>query len=106
MSATGEPALFIGARADDPHWRRIPGSQPKPCAECQAPTMFSPTSLARATEHITVKFVCLDCAGKQKLLDGITLLPPNDAQVREVRDAGFDESWPLRDQWGKKLQSR
>jgi len=102
VSSAGEPVLFIGCREGDPHWRPIPGSERRPCAECQAPTMFSPAMLARVAEHQSVRFACLECAAGRRLLDDVVLFPPDGAQIRELREAGYDdESWPLREQVGQ-----
>lgn len=100
-------AIFTGALVSDPERRHIEGSEPRPCCQCGEPVMFSQATLARVAEHDHVRFACLGCAVTHKLLDGITLFPPDGAQLRELEQAGHDpEAWPLRDQWGKKLSTR
>ncbi len=101
------PALLIGAREADPNRRPIPGSEPRPCAECSEPTMFSPATLGRGEEHPGSRFVCVECAAGRDLLSGLVLLPPDGTQTRELAAAGHDaEAWPLRSEWAKKLQRR
>lgn len=100
-----EPALFVGSREADPARRPIEGSQPKPCCACGAHTMFSPALLARAAEHPSVRFACLECATERQLIDGLVILPASSAQVRELSGAGH-EGFALQELWGRKAVRR
>jgi len=103
-----EGVLAICAREDDPLRLIIPGSETRPCAGgCGHPVAVSPAMLRRGdVRHPNTRFVCLECASQQNLLDGITVHPPTGAQVAEREQAGHGTKWPLEEHWGKQVVKR
>ena len=60
----------------------VPNSARVPCAECATDCWLSPET-AKQVANLPHKICCDECASKQKL-DGSTLMPVSEGQMREL----------------------